>query len=459
MFIGRKFSLLNELYSSKKFEFLILHGRRRIGKSFLLTNFIKDKKNSIYYVADKSNEENNVKLFIKELKNIYNYSYLDNFSSWYEVFDFLKNIEIKERLTIIIDEFSYLMFQDEAFDSKLQNAIDNIFKTKNIFLILCGSEVSTIIDLINNSSKPLYGRKTAELELKPLNYLEAREFYPNYDNLDALKAYLILGGTPMYLSLFDDKLSLKDNIIKNIVNSTGFLFNEVETLLRTEFKEITLYFNILKIINYKKLNLNDISSKVYEDNAKVGKYLNILIKLNFVNKYIPVGEKENKRNAMYGISDNYFSFYFTFIAPNLNTLNGLMDSNTFYDNYLNINNLNNFFGPRFELVCKDYIKMAVYNKKLPQIKMLDYWFGKINNKAIEIDILGLNDDLALISECKFRNKEFNEDDLNKLINNTNFINKKHKLYLIFNNSNFNINKRDNIITISLDELYKNPVCK
>ena len=155
MFIGRKkeFSLLNELYSSKKFEFLILHGRRRIGKSFLLTNFIKDKKNSIYYVADKSNEENNVKLFIKELKNIYNYSYLDNFSSWYEVFDFLKNIEIKERLTIIIDEFSYLMFQDEAFDSKLQNAIDNIFKTKNIFLILCGSEVSTITDLINNPSK------------------------------------------------------------------------------------------------------------------------------------------------------------------------------------------------------------------------------------------------------------------------------------------------------------------
>lgn len=183
------------------------------------------------------------------------------------------------------------MFQDEAFDSKLQNAIDNIFKTKNIFLILCGSEVSTITDLINNPSKPLYAIKTAELELKPLNYLEAREFYHNYNNSDALKAYLILGGTPMYLSLFDDKLSLKDNIIKNI-NSTGFLFNEVKTLLRTEFKEITLYFNILKIINYKKLNLNDISSKVYEDNAKVGKYLNILIKLNFVNKYIPVGEKK-----------------------------------------------------------------------------------------------------------------------------------------------------------------------
>ena len=198
------------------------------------------------------------------------------------------------------------MFQDEAFDSKLQNAIDNIFKTKNIFLILCGSEVNTITDLINNSSKPLYGRKTAELELKPLNSLEARLFYPNYNNSDALKAYLILGGTPMYLSLFDDKLSLKDNIIKNIINSIGFLFNEVETLLRTEFKEITLYFNILKIINYKKLNLNDISSKVYEDNAKVGKYLNILIKLNFVNKYIPVGEKENKRNAMYGISNNFF---------------------------------------------------------------------------------------------------------------------------------------------------------
>lgn len=456
MLIGRKkeLSFLNELYNSDKFEFLILHGRRRIGKSYLLTNFIKDKKNSIYYVADKSNEENNVKLFVKELKKIYNFLYLDNFSSWYEVFDFLNNIEIKERLTIIIDEFSYLLFKDDAFDSKLQNAIDNILKNKNIFLILCGSEVGTIINLINDSSKPLYGRKTAELELKSLNYLEAREFFPKYNNLDALKAYLILGGTPMYLSLFNDTLSLKENIIRNIISNTGFLFNEVENLLRTEFKEITLYYNILKIINYKKLNLNDIASKVYEDNAKVAKYLNILIKINLVNKFIPVGEKENKRNALYGIVDNYFSFYFTFIAPNLNVLNGLMSSNAFYDNYLNVNELNNFFGPRYELICHDFIKMAIYNKELPQIKMLGYWWGKINNIATEIDILGLNDNLALIGECKFRNKIYNDVDFNKLIDSTNFIKKENKLYLIFNVSNVCINNKNNIICINLDKLYK-----
>lgn len=456
MLIGRKkeLSFLNELYNSDKFEFLILHGRRRIGKSYLLTNFIKDKKNSIYYVADKSNEENNVKLFVKELKKIYNFLYLDNFSSWYEVFDFLNNIEIKERLTIIIDEFSYLLFKDDAFDSKLQNAIDNILKNKNIFLILCGSEVGTIINLINDSSKPLYGRKTAELELKSLNYLEAREFFPKYNNLDALKAYLILGGTPMYLSLFNDTLSLKENIIRNIISNTGFLFNEVENLLRTEFKEITLYYNILKIINYKKLNLNDIASKVYEDNAKVAKYLNILIKINLVNKFIPVGEKENKRNALYGIVDNYFSFYFTFIAPNLNVLNGLMSSNAFYDNYLNVNELNNFFGPRYELICHDFIKMAIYNKELPQIKMLGYWWGKINNIATEIDILGLNDNLAIIGECKFRNKNYNDVDFKKLVDSTNFIKKKNKIYLIFNISNISINNKNNIICINLDKLYK-----
>lgn len=456
MLIGRKkeLSFLNELYNSDKFEFLILHGRRRIGKSYLLTNFIKDKKNSIYYVADKSNEENNVKLFVKELKKIYNFLYLDNFSSWYEVFDFLNNIEIKERLTIIIDEFSYLLFKDDAFDSKLQNAIDNILKNKNIFLILCGSEVGTIINLINDSSKPLYGRKTAELELKSLNYLEAREFFPKYNNLDALKAYLILGGTPMYLSLFNDTLSLKENIIRNIISNTGFLFNEVENLLRTEFKEITLYYNILKIINYKKLNLNDIASKVYEDNAKVAKYLNILIKINLVNKFIPVGEKENKRNALYGIVDNYFSFYFTFIAPNLNVLNGLMSSNAFYDNYLNVNELNNFFGPRYELICHDFIKMAIYNKELPQIKMLGYWWGKINNIATEIDILGLNDNLAIIGECKFRNKIYNDVDFNKLIDSTNFIKKENKLYLIFNVSNVCINNKNNVICVGLDKLYK-----
>lgn len=131
-----------------------------------------------------------------------------------------------------------------------------------------------------------------------------------------------------------------------------------------------------------------------------------------------------------------------------------MSPNTFYDNYLNVNELNNFFGPRYELICHDFIKMAIYNKELPQIKMLGYWWGKINGLAIEIDVLGLNDNLALIGECKFRNKIYNAVDFNKLIDSTNFIKKENKLYLIFNVSNVSINNKNNVICVDLDKLYK-----
>lgn len=133
--------------------------------------------------------------------------------------------------------FTYLYNSNPAYDSGLQNAIDKILKSKNIFFILCGSEVSVIEEIIDDSTKPLYGRKTSELKLLPFTYKEAREFFPHYSNEDALTAYSILGGIPLYLSLFDDRLTIKENVIKNCLSTTGYLFNEIETLLRMELKE------------------------------------------------------------------------------------------------------------------------------------------------------------------------------------------------------------------------------
>ena len=248
MFIGRQKELrfLESLQSSKKFEMLIIHGRRRVGKSFLLAHFAsRHKQNSIFFTADKGSEKENVKRFCTELKRVLKAGdFLDSLETWQDVYSFIDSTSFSNRINIIIDEFTYLYASNPAYDSGLQNAIDRILKNKNIFLILCGSEVSVIEDIFDNSTKPLYGRKTAELKLSPFTYKEAKEFFPKYSNEEALTVYSILGGMPLYLSLFDDSLSIRDNIIRNCLSTTGYLFNEIDTLLRMELKEPFFYKNI-----------------------------------------------------------------------------------------------------------------------------------------------------------------------------------------------------------------------
>ena len=396
-FIGRKreLSLLDSLYNSDTFEMLIMHGRRRVGKSYLLAHFAKlHSENTIFFTGDKSSEKTNVQKFCEELKRVLKVSdFIDSFEKWSDIYSFFKDKELKERLVIIIDEFTYLYNSNPAYDSGLQNAIDRILKNKNIFLILCGSEVSVIEEIIDNSSKPLYGRKTAELKLLPFDYIEARDFFPNYSKEDYIKAYSILGGIPLYLKLFDDRLSVKENVIKNCLSQTGVLFNEIETLLRMELKETYFYKNIMLAINAGASTFNTIKERVDENSAKVAKYMNVLCNLGFIKKEVPCGEKSNSRNTLYSICDNYFAFYFMFIFKKQNMLNGLISPELYFEREMNDERLNVFIGHRFESICETYLKKLFYNGKMPFFaENLGRWWGNnpVLKKQEEIEKMQLN---------------------------------------------------------------------
>lgn len=467
IFIGRKkeLKLLEELYNSQKFEMLILHGRRRIGKSYLLNHFSKKyQNNTVFFTADKSAEKSNVKSFCEELNNVLKFgTFLNSFETWKDVFSFFKDIELKQRLVIIIDEFTYLHSSNPAFDSILQNAIDRVLKQKNIFLILCGSEVSTIEDIIDDSTKPLYGRKTAELKLEPFSYLEAKEFFPKYSNEEALTVYSILGGTPLYLSLFDDSLSIRENIIKNCLSTTGYLFNEVENLLRMELKETSFYKNIMLAINSEASNLNTIRDKVGEDSAKISKYISVLINLGYIKKEIPCGEKDRIRNTLYSISDNYFAFYFAFIFKHRNILNGFISPEIFYEKEMTNEKLNAFIGKRFEDICKAYLKQQFYLGKMPFYPQeIGRWWGNnpILKKQEEIDILALDDENAIICECKYTNEKFDLKQLKDLEQSALCINKENKSFIIFSKSGVTTKVEELIIddsnykVLTIEDLYR-----
>lgn len=467
IFIGRKkeLKLLDELYNSQKFEMLILRGRIKVGKSYLLNHFSKKyQNNTVFFTADKSAEKSNVKSFCEELNNVLKFgTFLNSFETWKDVFSFFKDIELKQRLVIIIDEFTYLHSSNPAFDSILQNAIDRVLKQKNVFLILCGSEVSTIEDIIDDSTKPLYGRKTAELKLEPFSYLEAKEFFPKYSNEEALTVYSILGGTPLYLSLFDDSLSIRENIIKNCLSTTGYLFNEVENLLRMELKETSFYKNIMLAINSGASNLNTIRDKVGEDSAKISKYISVLINLGYIKKEIPCGEKDRIRNTLYSISDNYFAFYFAFIFKHRNILNGFISPEIFYEKEMTNEKLNAFIGKRFEDICKAYLKQQFYLGKMPFYPQeIGRWWGNnpILKKQEEIDILALDDENAIICECKYTNEKFDLKQLKDLEQSALCINKENKSFIIFSKSGVTTKVEELIIddsnykVLTIEDLYR-----
>ena len=464
IFLGRKkeMALLESLYDSNKFEMLILHGRRRVGKSYLLSHFAKlHSDNTVYFTGDKDSEKNNVQNFCEELNRVLKIGdFLNSFTTWNDVYSFLKTTEIKDRLVLIIDEFTYLYNSNPAYDSGLQNAIDKILKSKNIFLILCGSEVSVIEEIIDDSTKPLYGRKTSELKLLPFTYKEAREFFPHYSNEEALTAYSILGGIPLYLSLFDDSLTIKENVIKNCLSTTGYLYNEIETLLRMELKETHFYKNIMLAINAGASTFNTIRDKVGEDAAKIAKYINVLINLGFIKREVPCGEKEKSRNTLYSISDNYFAFYFAFIFKHQNMLNGLISPEMYYEKELTKVKLNTFIGHRFEQICETYLKEQFYNGKMPFFaENLGRWWGNnpVLKKQEEIDgeliissnspngrvkvkskacldrtyLLATDDENAVICECKYTEDPFDEKQLKDLQDSALCVTQQNKSYIIF----------------------------
>ena len=438
MFVGRKKELhfLEDLCTSKKFEMLIMHGRRRVGKSFLLAYFASNhNQDTVFFTADKGSEKDNVQRFCMELKRVLNAGdFLDSLETWQSVYSFIESTEITKRITIIIDEFTYLYNSNPAYDSGLQNAIDRILKNKNIFLILCGSEVSVIEELFDNSTKPLYGRKTADLKLKPFTYKEAKAFFPKYNNEEILTAYSILGGMPLYLSLFDDSLSIRENIIKNCLSTTGYLFNEIDTLLRMELKETFFYKNIMLAINSGASTLNDIKTKIGEDSAKIAKYINVLVNLGFIKAETPVGEKVKTRNTLYSIDDNYFAFYFRFIYKHLNMLNGLISPVIYYNKEFTTENLNTYIGHRFEQICSQFLKEKAYNGELPFFaEEVGRWWGNnsIEKRQEEIDIVAQDSENAILCECKYTEKPFDEKELSDLQASAPCIKRNNKFFWIF----------------------------
>ena len=250
MFIGRERELasLKEFYDKDGIGMTVIYGRRRIGKSTLITEFVKDKK-TIFYTATKVGKNRNLELFSKQVVDLLMPGLVDVcFNTTEAVFDFIdKNIG-DEKVVLVIDELPYWAERDDALLSILQKYIDRVWNDKNLKIILCGSALSFMEKKVLSEKSPLFGRRDSQIKLEAFNYLDAAKFVPDYSNEDKAVCYGITGGVAKYLSMIDPEKSIDENIVRLFFRTDGYLYDETRNLLTQEFSDISIVNNIVEQI-------------------------------------------------------------------------------------------------------------------------------------------------------------------------------------------------------------------
>ncbi len=466
-FINREQELrvLNEKWQAKTAQFFIIYGKRRVGKTELIKQFTQGKP-AIYFLADQRTTTDQ----LRELGQIVGSYFHDDilirngFGEWIEAFSYLKIKAAAEPLILAIDEYPYLTENDKSTSSLFQKGWDEYLKNANIFLILSGSSIAMMESETLNQSAPLFGRRTGQILVDPLNFSQSHKFFPEKSFSDFLHIYTITGGMPAYLKQFVGGGEMSEEIKKKIFNKTAFLYNEVEFTLKEELRETKNYLAILRAIALGKRKLSEIVNDVGLDKAVVNKYLSVLINLRLVEREVPITEKkpDKSRRGLYKISDNFFVFWFQYIFP--------------YKSYLEMENYDYVLQKMFDgLQYHDTVNSGfkvitsqVYERVA--VELLVGWqhtifaferIGRYWDSHQEIDVVGLNsqEKKIIFGECKWSEKPVGTDMYEELKKKAEKVewNKddRTEYYILFSKSGFTPGmvqtaKRDGVFLVEKD---------
>lgn len=436
MFIGRERELnsLNKLYASDKFEFAVIYGRRRVGKTALISQFIKDKR-AVYFTGVESNAKQNLENLSKNIMEYrMDWQVETSFLSFQAALEYVFKLSQKERLILVIDEYPYVARASKSLASTLQLLIDKNKDNSRLMLILCGSSMSYMESHVLGYKAPLYGRRTAQMKVLPFDFADTCSYFKHFSDEDRALVYGIVGGTPQYLLQMDDRLSIEDNIKNTFLNPTSSLFEEPENLLKQEVREPALYNAIITAIATGSSRMAEISTKVGEDTAVCATYLKNLIELGLILKETPYGEKTS-RKSIYAISDNMFRFWHRFVPENSSIIaRGAADLA-----YSRIQpHLSDYMGKVFEEICKQYLWKLLLDGQAPiAFTELGRWWGTnpSTHSQTEIDIMGEQDKYtALFGECKWTNEKADTGVLDTLAERSRLFHyQKTQLYLFAKN--------------------------
>jgi len=401
-FIGRKEELkvLQDAFRSTQSAFIPIYGRRRVGKSELILQFLKDKK-GIYYCGKKAQARIQIREFLQDAALILEEPLLSDFAAedWKSALSAaLSKWRNKHKCILVFDEFQWMVEHSPELPSVIQELWDREWrKNGRILLIVCGSFVGFMERTLLGKTSPLFGRRTAQIFLKPFNYRESAEFHPSYSLEDKARTYFICGGIPLYLKYFSPALSVEMNILENLLNQYAPLFQEPDFLLREELREIENYYAILMTVASRSTTNKEISQKTGIDTRALHYYLKQILELGYISRRFPLtGKPPSPRDVRYILDDPLLRFWFRFVYPSTSYIIQMGGERAFKDRIAP--ELESYFGLCFERLCREALPY-LYEKEgvKASFEIGEYW-----DKSIQIDVIGLrNDNWTDICECKW----------------------------------------------------------
>lgn len=446
-FLGREKEILDlEKEYARDGGFVVIYGRRRIGKTTLIKQFIKGKT-AFYFLATKEVESQSMKRFAGVIARTTGNTVLQKavFSDWLDLFQTVADYKPGEKKVLVIDEFPYLVKVNDSFPSILQNAWDEILKDSNVMLILCGSLISMMKKHALSYESPLYGRRTAQMRIAPLPFTTV---YANQklSFTDAVEQYSITGGVPKYMEFFSDTQPLYDQIKENILSKNGFLYEEPNFLLTDEVQVPTNYFSIIKVIADGNHKLGTIAGILGLETSALTPYLKTLSELGFIEKQVPVTEKnaEKTRKGLYFISDNLLRFWFRYVYPYKGELE--LDNTQISLDELDKDFKEKFVAFAYEDICKEIFARLCSDKAIDftPSKIGSYWLNdKSGNTQIDVMAVDTVNKRLFAGECKYHNQPIDADvyfELVKKVDNSSEIKSAFKgytvIYGVFSKSGF-----------------------
>jgi len=400
---------LEEAYqkASESGQLLVVYGKRRVGKTELITHFLQDKPH-VYYLANRTTKgeqlQSATSVFMSGLGDTYIAG--SSFSTWREFFDYLikktgERQKSEQPITLVFDEFPYLVESDGGVSSFFQYGWDMGLKDKKVLLVVMGSSISMMYKEALAKSAPLYGRRTGQWLLEPFSFQETKKFYPNAPFANSFSLFAISGGIPAYARVFDGQRTLKENIAEQVLPEGKYLSVEPELLLSEEFDDARSYLTILQAIGLGRTKFSEILQQSHLPATALPIYLQTLTELRLVKKEVPVTEPipEKSKKGSYSLSDPFLRFYFSFIFPN----NSLIKGNSYETLFARHGEtLTQLVAKSYEDTSVEFIQEAIKQGALPHFEHLGRWW----DKNTEIDLVGLNktDHSILFVETKWNTK-------------------------------------------------------
>jgi AAA+ ATPase superfamily predicted ATPase len=465
VFVGRsqELTVLEDAYATGTFQMVVVYGRRRVGKSTLLRRFVADKPDVRFFQARETIAVENLRaLSAVILGQDEADQTLPSYSTFEAALDNAFRYAESHRIVLVIDEYPYLAQSYPGISSLLQNLIDRCKGSSHMMLVLCGSSMSFMEHQVLGSKSPLYGRRTAQLKVKPFDAFDSAAMLAPADAVRSVELYSLVGGVPLYLEQLDGSKSTEWNLANRILGLSRYLYAEPENYLSQEVRTPALYNAVISSVARGCTRPVDIKNDTGLSSSAVAGYLKSLEELGVIERIAPVGDA-NRKHARYRICDQLFLAHFSLIARYAELVERGMERQA--AERIVRRDLSTYVGHAFEDVSRQWLTRQMTSGDVPVLPLeVGRWWGTDprRREMVDVDVAAVGLDGELVAgECKWEARPTGSDVLGTLANRAELVcgGVSRTLLFLFSKSGFTDEckaaalRRGNVRLVTVDEMF------